>query len=180
MLTKILSGYPGLVHSDGTDSNWLRTPLNGLIPYASGGASALGSSAWPFNNGYFKSLNVAGPISGTTIDTGHGANEVYKITNEAITAYRTSVQMSTMDIGEIRFVYASVTSDDDGSPEGSVLLPAGGRYVVLNFEDRGTTNITWYLRILSSSPVGVPGGTKFVWNNNDQYTMVYALVRRIS
>jgi hypothetical protein len=63
LLTKILSGYPGLVHSDGTDSNWLRTPLNGLIPYASGGASALGTSSWPFNNGYFKSLNVAGPIS---------------------------------------------------------------------------------------------------------------------
>jgi hypothetical protein len=88
--------------------------------------------------------------------------------------------MSTMDIGEIRFVYASVTSDSDGSPEGSVLLPAGGRYIVLNFGDDGTVNIRWYLRIQSSTPVGVPGGTKFVYNTTDQYMMAYAVVRRIA
>jgi hypothetical protein len=63
LLTKSLNGYPGMVHSDGTDSNWLRTPLNGLIPYASGGASALGTSSWPFNSGYFKNLNVTESIS---------------------------------------------------------------------------------------------------------------------
>ena len=58
MLTKSLNGYPGMVHADGTDSNWLRTPLNGLIPYASGGSGSLGTSSWPFNNGYFKTINA--------------------------------------------------------------------------------------------------------------------------
>jgi hypothetical protein len=180
LLTKSLSGYPGLVHSDGTDSNWLRTPLNGLLPYASGGASALGSSAWPFNNGYFKNLNVAGPIVCTTIDTGAGANEVYKITNEAISAYRTAVQMSAMVVGEIRFVYASLTSDSDGSPEGSVLLPAGGSYLVANFYDSAVINIRWTGTPSSMSPIGIPGGTKIVYNSNNSYKVVYFLIRRIS
>jgi hypothetical protein len=45
---KTLNGYPGFVHADGTDTNYLRTPKNGIIPYSSGGDSNIGTSGWPF------------------------------------------------------------------------------------------------------------------------------------
>jgi hypothetical protein len=181
LLTKSLSGYPGMVHSDGTDSNWLRTPLNGLIPYASGGASALGSSVWPFNNGYFKNLNVAGPISGTTIDTGHGANEVYKITNELLDgSYIRLVSMSAMSITEIRFVCAFLNTDSDGSPRGCVKLPAGGTYVVVNsFSDNINSELNGST-YTPSGPVYYPGGYEIASATNGEKALAMFIVRRIS
>ena len=51
------NGYHGLILPDGTDANWLRTPTTGLLPAASGGASSsLGTSTWPFNNIYGKTV----------------------------------------------------------------------------------------------------------------------------
>lgn len=43
------------------DSSWVRTPSAGLIPYfqnSSSGASALGTSEWPFNSAYVVGLNI--------------------------------------------------------------------------------------------------------------------------
>lgn len=44
---------------DGNTSNWIRTTVNGLIPYQSGGASALGTSSWPFANGFINTINAS-------------------------------------------------------------------------------------------------------------------------
>ena len=49
--------YTGLAAPDGNDGNWIRTTVNGFIPYQSGGASSLGTSSWPFNNIYGKVLH---------------------------------------------------------------------------------------------------------------------------
>ena len=49
------NGYYGLSYNR-NDSNWIRTTVNGLIPYQSGGASSLGTSSWPFNNIYGKNI----------------------------------------------------------------------------------------------------------------------------
>lgn len=48
ILKQTLNGYPGMIaaHDDGT--TFLRTPIQGLIPYRSGGSGSLGTSAWPF------------------------------------------------------------------------------------------------------------------------------------
>lgn len=50
------NGYEGITLNDGSAVQWLRTTVNGILPYASGGSSALGSSAWPFNNIYGKTI----------------------------------------------------------------------------------------------------------------------------
>lgn len=43
------NGFYGLTTPDGDANNWIRTSVNGLIPYQSGGASCLGTSSWPFS-----------------------------------------------------------------------------------------------------------------------------------
>ena len=75
--------YMGIV-TDGTyygmrignsDSAWIRTTSLGLIPYQAGGASSLGTSGWPFNSIYGKTIyengtalsNKYAPKSGSDI-----------------------------------------------------------------------------------------------------------------
>lgn len=48
------NGYYGLVDGAGSAASYVRTTSNGLLPYTSGGASTLGTSAWPFNTAYVK------------------------------------------------------------------------------------------------------------------------------
>lgn len=55
-----LSGYEGLTLNDGSTSNWIRTTSNGIIPYQSGGASALGTASWPFNSIYGQAIYEGG------------------------------------------------------------------------------------------------------------------------
>jgi len=54
------NGYWGFNRPDGDLNDWIRTSNYGIIPYSSGGASSIGTSSWPFNNGYFKKLSVDG------------------------------------------------------------------------------------------------------------------------
>ena len=55
-LTK--NDYQGFAFDDGTDTNYIRTTKNGIIPYQSGGYSNIGTSSWQFANGYFVTLNA--------------------------------------------------------------------------------------------------------------------------
>lgn len=58
------NGYMGLVNPSASKSppeqEWIRTTETGLIPYQSGGASALGTESWPFNNVWTNELNWTG------------------------------------------------------------------------------------------------------------------------
>lgn len=55
------NGYWGLARpSDGNTSEYIRTTVNGLIPYQSGGSGNIGTSGWPFNFIYTKQLVRAG------------------------------------------------------------------------------------------------------------------------
>lgn len=47
---KNTNGHWGLCDIDGGESSWIRTTVNGLLPFNSGGASSLGTSSWPFAN----------------------------------------------------------------------------------------------------------------------------------
>ena len=51
-------GFWGMGDPDGNSSNWIRTTSSGIIPYSSGGASALGAKTWPFNTIWSKSQNI--------------------------------------------------------------------------------------------------------------------------
>lgn len=59
MLSELTNGFYGLVDSGGSDSNWIRTTSNGLIPYQSGGSGSIGTSGWEFNNGHFKNIHLS-------------------------------------------------------------------------------------------------------------------------
>lgn len=77
MYTVSGDGYPGMVDSNGSASNWLRTSTLGLLPYAPNGSSShLGTSSWPFNMIYGQGIvaqnyiqcagnNIAGGSSNT-------------------------------------------------------------------------------------------------------------------
>ena len=67
----LANSYYGLAWPDGNVGNWIRTTENGLLPYATGGASAIGTPDWPFANGYFVNLNCTGAsraAGGFTVD----------------------------------------------------------------------------------------------------------------
>lgn len=55
-LTK--NSYQGFAFDDGTDTSYIRTTKNGILPYQSGGYSNIGSSSWRFASGYFNNMNV--------------------------------------------------------------------------------------------------------------------------
>ena len=52
------NGYYGMGLPDASTTNWIRTTVNGIIPYASGGSSALGTSTWPFNSIWSKGVDI--------------------------------------------------------------------------------------------------------------------------
>lgn len=70
------NGYWGLGLHTGTNSDYLRTPSSGIIPYKSGGASAVGTSQWPFSSGYFKTLYVNGGSGHDSYYSAVGDNHV--------------------------------------------------------------------------------------------------------
>lgn len=52
------NGYEGLMTTNGSDVNWIRTTANGILPYQSGGDSALGTSSWPFQQAHIQTINA--------------------------------------------------------------------------------------------------------------------------
>jgi hypothetical protein len=62
------NGYWGMGDPDGVSTNWIRTTTQGIIPYQSGGNGSIGTSSWPFNEGYFKHLNVTNDASNNGVD----------------------------------------------------------------------------------------------------------------
>ena len=58
-MSATLSGsYYGMGQPDGDVTNWIRTTSSGIIPYTSGGSSALGTESWPFNSIWSKAMNI--------------------------------------------------------------------------------------------------------------------------
>lgn len=50
LLGNYIHGYYGMMRPDRNHADWIRTTQQGIIPYQNGGASALGTSSWPFSN----------------------------------------------------------------------------------------------------------------------------------
>ena len=55
-LTK--NSYQGFAFDDGTDTGYIRTTKNGILPYQSGGYSNIGTSSWRFASGYFNNVDT--------------------------------------------------------------------------------------------------------------------------
>lgn len=129
------------------------------------------------------SLGVTGAISGASIDTGFGANQVYKISDQTIAFGDLSntdkiMSISAMAIKEIRTVNTTGSVSSNGSdPHNLALnLPAGGTYFVVGQAIQQRDNSVFG---------GVyPGGTTIArvkHNSNEAKPFNVALiVRRIS
>lgn len=78
MPLKLANGYYGMTLPDASDTNWIRTTNYGIIPYASGGSSALGTDSWPFNNIWSKTVNI--------IDTYYPA---FRLTAQTVNSFST-------------------------------------------------------------------------------------------
>jgi hypothetical protein len=72
-------------------------------------------------------LGVTGAISGASVDTGFGANQVFKTSTQYIEAHDTTAQLSAMDIGEVRYVYYSCIRDHNYP---YLKTPAGGNFYI--------------------------------------------------
>ena len=86
---KNANGYWGICSPDGGDGSYIRTPQGGLLPYQSGGHGNVGTSGWPFLNGYFKNIYVNGVSFNEKIqDTGWVVLWEASATSECKFAYR--------------------------------------------------------------------------------------------
>lgn len=56
------NGYYGLALPGGNDNDWIRTTVQGLIPAYAGGASALGTSSWPFLEAHIRNIYRDGTL----------------------------------------------------------------------------------------------------------------------
>ena len=106
--TKNANGYYGLTKPDGTDSDWIRTTSNGILPYKSGSSSSLGTSAWHFSQAYIDTVygNLDGlatkatqDASGNVITDTYMRKDVSEI-NQNIT-FNNSVNIEDLTTGSL-------------------------------------------------------------------------------
>lgn len=70
------TSYYGVVLPDGSETGWLRAPSSGLLPNSAdstNGVSGIGTSTWPFANGYFKKINGVTVGSSPKFTDTHGS-----------------------------------------------------------------------------------------------------------
>lgn len=94
------NGYYGLARPDGNDIDWIRSTVNGLIPYQSGNAgdghSSLGTSTWYFSEAYIDFIH--GSLKGTA-DRAICDDEGNKISSTYLKA--TSTEFDSITVGNM-------------------------------------------------------------------------------
>jgi len=117
-------------------------------------------------------LGVTGAISGATVNTGQGANEVYKVSNEPPMLNITSdTNISAMDIGETRFF---VGGFDDFNVK-YLKTPLVGKFiVVINVES------LFGLRVMTNGGGYTNANTGIIRAEVNQYGNFLGVIRRVS
>lgn len=138
MLSELTNGFYGLVDSSGSNSNWIRTTSNGLIPYQSGGSGSIGTSGWEFNNGHFKNIhtgaiNFGSYGAGVLWDTTFGQAGLYSLSNGG------GLYLMTISSEVTGGWYSSVLLADSS---GVNLVPKTGGTFTGNLATDGTFNAT--------------------------------------
>ena len=79
------SGYRQFLGKNGDSSGWIRTTVNGIIPYTSGYHSSLGTSSWYFSEAYIQNIHgyLYGNISGSSTSCSGNSLTASKLTNLA-------------------------------------------------------------------------------------------------
>ena len=122
-----------------------------------------------------------------TIDTGYGANEVYRMTYESVSMVADNAQTITLSsmpyVGEVKFVYVQVYFNEYVK---RLYLPSGGTYFVTGLARNGDSS-SWNTILESgSSPYHGPnagifsGGTSLFYNESDDTVYVLYIIRRVA
>jgi len=122
-----------------------------------------GSGAMTFNQG----VKTTDSPTFASVNTGYGNNDVFKISNERFTLTAgTTSSITAMDVGEIRFVSASLTGGNT-----YLMSPSGGSYIVVG---SGAAFKPEYVRNYT------PGGTVLAYQGTTDTTYINAIIRRLS
>lgn len=140
MLAELANGFYGLVDSGGSNSNWIRTTSNGIIPYQSGGASALGRSTWPFNEVHvnnlysYNSIRSKGSIG--VLSYGQGIKNATTFGETGIVSFSngTGLYLYTLNTGSSRWDSNILLADSSGVN----LVPKSGGTFSGNLATNGT------------------------------------------
>lgn len=164
------NGYEGITLSDGTTSNWLRTTSNGIIPYQSGGSGSLGTSSWPFNTVYAKTLYENGTaLSNKYAAASHTHDSIYVKYNGAnsLSTILSPSTDNTYDLGKVGYRWKTIygmagwydssltISSDDASNTGWKL------------HGEQTSDGNYYSKLIALHKDSTYGLIQFHHNNND-------------
>ena len=72
-----IDGYAGLITASNDATSFIRTPIQGLIPYEDGGSGSLGTEGWPFNHLYVNNLN-GNALADTVVAQGTSGGWTYR------------------------------------------------------------------------------------------------------
>jgi hypothetical protein len=132
-----------------------------LLPYLIVKASAVWTrynfnpNNQSFGDTRLNSLAVTGAISGASVDTGYGANEVYKISEETVAfgdvGTNKTMSISAMNIKEFRMVNTT----------GSIYTDVAGYYLYLKLPAGGTYFVVGQVSELSGSSYQAAAGGVF-------------------
>ena len=121
------NGYEGITLSDGTTTNWLRTTSNGIIPYQSGGSGSLGTSSWPFNTVYAKTLYENGTALSSKYAVASHTHEKFKLKSSLAITSQTNDTPSNWGSQEISAHFYNTTECIKNQPsQYGFLLNVGG------------------------------------------------------
>ncbi len=126
-------------------------------------------------------------ITAGTVNTGYGANEVYRMTYESVSMVANNAQAITLSsmpyVGEVKFVYVHVSFKNY---EKRLYLPSGGTYFVTGLA-RNDDSYSWNTILESrSSPYHGPnagifgGGTSLFYQESDDTVYVLYIIRRVA
>lgn len=140
MNAQYTNGYWGMMTPDASAGSWIRTTSNGIIPYQSGGASALGTSTWPFNEVHvnnlysYNSIRSKGSIS--VLSYGQGIKNATTFGETGIVSFSngTGLYLYTLNTGSSRWDSNILLADSSGVN----LVPKSGGTFSGNLATNGT------------------------------------------
>ena len=140
MLAELANDYYGMVDPNGHNGAWIRTTSNGIIPYQSGGASALGTATWPFNEVHvnnlysYNSIRSKGSIG--VLSYGQGIKNATTFGETGIVSFSngTGLYLYTLNTGSSRWDSNILLADSSGVN----LVPKSGGTFSGNLATNGT------------------------------------------
>jgi hypothetical protein len=120
-----LNGYEGLM-VNGNASNWIRSSVQGFLPHAAGGTSALGTTSWPFNAIHGVTFYEGGTtLAAKYLGKADNAASATKLATVRTISLTGDVTGSISFDGSANAVFNAVVTDDSHSHSNYLPLTGG-------------------------------------------------------